>query len=226
MPEATDAPTFTSPPQELPINRVAISPDGQLVVTGSGNIYEWRRAGEVKLWNAATGEELALLPGHAACVNTVVFSPDGKQLATGTAEGMLRIWDVETRTEVLSYNAARGVRTIAFFADGQTLALGRWPGRVGLFDIPARNFEAWYTEVQPRESMVDMVAISPDKTLIASSGNDGMIHLWPVPETTRQGTHRLWKAPPAGDPTAADLVRNWKPLPGVGGTSDEAAAKK
>jgi WD40 repeat protein len=217
---------FTSPPQELAITRVAFSPDGKLVATGSGNIFEWRHAGEVKLWNAMTGEELALLPGHAACVNAVVFSPDGKQLATGTAEGMLRIWDIETRTEQSATSTGSGVRTIAFFADGESLAFGRWPGRVALFDVPSRRFEASYPEQQPREIMVDMVAISPDETLIASSGNDGTIHLWPVPELTRTGRHRMWKIPAAGSTTAADLVRKWKSPPGEGARTDKSGRKE
>ena len=60
----------------------------------------WDRT--VKLWDAATGQELLTLKGHSRSVESVAFSPDGKQLATGSNDGIVRLWDVATEQEVLS----------------------------------------------------------------------------------------------------------------------------
>lgn len=201
--------TFTSPNQTLPVNRIAISPDGKLVATGSGRVTDWRRAGEVKLWNAATGEELALLPGHGACVNTVAFSPDGKQLASGSAEGKLYIWDVAKRDELLATNLGLGVRTVLFIPDTEILVIGQYPARVLLWDMPTRRPIITYAGHATPQAMVDHLALSPDGSLIASAGTDGMVYLWPVPEKTPDGKTRLRPMPAEGKPTTAELVTKW-----------------
>src|SRR5262245_4476528 len=64
---------------------VAVSPDGKtLASSGSADAglrfnYE---PGEIKLWDAATGKVRATLKGHAGPVHSVMFSPDGKTLAS------------------------------------------------------------------------------------------------------------------------------------------------
>jgi WD40 repeat protein len=56
----------------------------------------------VKLWDAATGQELLTFKGHADQVNSVAFSPDGKRLATGSWDHTVKLWDAATEQEVLS----------------------------------------------------------------------------------------------------------------------------
>jgi WD40 repeat protein len=74
---------------------VAFSPDGKRLATAGGE-------GAVKIWDAATGQELGALKGHSDGIRSVVFSPDGKRLATGSADGTARLWDAATEQEVLS----------------------------------------------------------------------------------------------------------------------------
>ncbi|MGE5195425.1 MAG: PQQ-binding-like beta-propeller repeat protein [Deltaproteobacteria bacterium] len=202
---------FTSAAQELHVNRVAFSPAGKILATGTGKATEWRRAGEVKLWDAGAGGELATLPGHTACVNTLVFSPDGKRLVTATAEGWLRVWDIEKRELLSATNVGFGVRTAVFLADRETLALGQWPGRVLLWDIAAGRSGLRFTGHDKPDAMVDSIAVGPDGSLLATTGTDGMIYLWAVPEMSPDGKRRLWPQPSADTPTSADLVRKWKP---------------
>jgi hypothetical protein len=56
----------------------------------------------VKLWDVASGQERATLKGHAAGVSSVAFSPDGKTLATGSADNTVRLWRAATEREVLA----------------------------------------------------------------------------------------------------------------------------
>ena len=49
----------------------------------------------VRLWDAATGEELVRLPGHSDYVYSLAFSPDGKTLVSGSGDTTLRLWDTE-----------------------------------------------------------------------------------------------------------------------------------
>ncbi len=45
-----------------------------------------------RIWDAKTGELLAILPGHLGGINSVTFSPDGRHLATASNDGTARIW--------------------------------------------------------------------------------------------------------------------------------------
>ena len=56
---------------------VAFSPDGQQIVSGSGD-------GLLRLWDTATGASLWVFSGHEAIVESVAFSPDGRQLLSGS----------------------------------------------------------------------------------------------------------------------------------------------
>ena len=53
----------------------------------------------VWLWDLATGEEVARLPGHTNYVWSLAFSPGGKTLASGSGDKTVRLWDTEPLRE-------------------------------------------------------------------------------------------------------------------------------
>jgi WD40 repeat protein len=75
------------------VSSVAFRPDGKILASGSHD-------NTIKLWNVATGREIATLTRHSESVNSVAFSPDGKTLASGSLDKTIKLWDVATRREI------------------------------------------------------------------------------------------------------------------------------
>jgi len=65
------------------LTSAAFSPDGRQVLTGSTD-------SSLRLWDAATGRELATVERHADAVTTVLFGADGQQLLSTSADGTVR----------------------------------------------------------------------------------------------------------------------------------------
>jgi WD40 repeat protein len=75
------------------------------------------------VWDARTGREVAKLRGHTGAVAAVEYSPDGRFLASGAADGTVRFWDPTTCKEVARLAGHAGaVSAVAFAPDGKTLA--------------------------------------------------------------------------------------------------------
>jgi serine/threonine protein kinase len=77
------------------VSSVAVSPDGQRIVTGS-----WDDT--AKVWDAASGKDLLTLKGHIDWVRSVAFSPDGRRIATGSDDRTAKVWDAASGSEMLT----------------------------------------------------------------------------------------------------------------------------
>ena len=150
---------------------VAYSPDGSRVASGDS-------VGVVRIWDANTGEETAVLAGHAGRVNAVAYSPlDDNSIASAGDDGTVRIWDAHTGAELdVLTGHADGVNAVAYSPDGSRIASSGYDGTVRIWDPQ----KAAQTRVITADSeAVLSVTYSPDGSEIAWGGSDG-VRIWDV----------------------------------------------
>jgi WD40 repeat protein len=151
------------------VNSVAFSPDDEILASGG-----WDDT--IRLWEVATGKEIRKIDAHKAMVGRVVFSPNGKVLASrGALDGTVRLWDPTTGTQLQKFVGLSNINpwrfnhdmALAISPDSKALAATARNSLV-LFDI-ASGAEL---KRLPAHVYGITVAYSPDGKLLASGGVD------------------------------------------------------
>jgi len=111
------------------VQALAFSPDGGLLATGgtTSDIKLWEMTGRPTPTASGQASDLrppTLLQGHEGPINALAFSPDGTQLASGSADHSVQIWDVgrPDQSPILLQGHESWVWSVAFQPDGETLA--------------------------------------------------------------------------------------------------------
>jgi WD40 repeat protein len=190
---------------------VAFSLDGKLLASGTGPNWDHEadQPEAVRIWDVASEEEIATLPGHAGGILSVAFTPDGKILASGSADQTVRLWTVERGSGfedaipaivakelcTLQRHAAR-IHAVAFAPDGLSLASGGEDGLLNLWSVGCPSESVAFQE---RGAGVHSLAFSPSGRMLASGHADGTVGLWEVATGRRLGiltghTDPVWAA--------------------------------
>ena len=123
-----------------------------------------------KYWSS---QQPSTLMGHRGEVNTVVVSPDGKTIISGSDDRTIRIWDLNSQKLLRTLKGHTDwVYDIAISADSQIVSGSR-----------DKTIKLWRLSGQHRTltghtSYVNSVAISPDATKIVSGSYDKTVKLW------------------------------------------------
>ena len=189
---------------------VAFSPDGKILAGTGISAVDRTQAGVIKFYDVATGRLINTLTAtqrtksneSSRRVSSIAFSPDGRLLASGSADdGTIKLWDVETGQNIATFaekpEPQSSMLCIVFSPDGTELAVGSTAG-IKLLEVPTGKhiYTRQHIDFGKLEfpASIFSVAFSPDGTKLASGSWDG-IKLWDVETgqnlTTLRGHTRM-----------------------------------
>ncbi|QLQ78633.1 hypothetical protein HG537_0A08810 [Torulaspora globosa] len=154
---------------------------GDLLATGGED-------GLLKLFSAAAGNlrPTIVLEGHERRIAGTKFHPSGKYVATGSFDKTWRLWDIQTRQELLLQEGhSREVYCIAFHCDGGLLCSGGFDCTPVVWDVRSgKSVMSLAGHIKP----VYSVDWSPNGYHLATAGGDGVVNIWDVRKTAQAQT--------------------------------------
>ncbi|MBL8924529.1 MAG: serine/threonine protein kinase [Myxococcaceae bacterium] len=115
-----------------------------------------------------------LLPGHSGAVRALLSSPDGRTLFSGSADGTVRVWNLETGREqrVLSGHS-QSVNALAISPDGRLLFSGGEDDTVRVWDLTTSEGRV----IDRRPDAVNALSVSPTADTLVIGCEDGTVLL-------------------------------------------------
>jgi RNA polymerase sigma factor (sigma-70 family) len=169
-----------------------LSPDQRLYAVGD-------QRGQIRLLDTETGKEVRTLTGHPKGASRMVFSPDGRRLASCGWEKTIRVWELATGRQVARFEPPElfGADDLALSADGRVLAVCCNQNVKNCKIVYTWNVDAGtqLARIEAPNWFNSGVALSPDGRLLAGGGGkvgssaDSPVMLWDA--TTGRVIHPL-----------------------------------
>jgi glucose repression regulatory protein TUP1 len=154
---------------------VRFSADGRYVATGCNRLAQ--------IFDVEGGALVATLQEHNTpddgdlYIRSVCFSPDGKFLATGAEDKIIRVWEIGTGKIVNTFAGhEQDIYSLDFARNGRIIASGSGDRTVRLWDIETNQQVLMMTI----DDGVTTVSVSPDNRYVAAGSLDKSVRVWTV----------------------------------------------
>ncbi|KAI5804066.1 WD40-repeat-containing domain protein [Peziza echinospora] len=152
---------------------VRFSADGRHVATGCNR--------SAQIFDVKTGQKVQHLQDDSVdregdlYIRSVCFSPDGRYLATGAEDKLIRVWDIASRTIKHTFvGHEQDIYSLDFARDGKHIASGSGDRTVRVWNIET----AQNVLTLSIEDGVTTVAISPEGRYVAAGSLDKSVRVW------------------------------------------------
>jgi WD40 repeat protein len=170
------------PGRPEPVWDVAFSTHASRVVAATDS--------RVTIWNLHTGSRRILRP-HGGVVWSVAFSPDGLQVAAGSADSVARIWDLRTGEVTNLIGHEGNVKRVAFSPDGSSVVTASEDKTARIWDVRTGRV---LTSLSGHTDSVESASFASDGKTVVTGGFDRTIRFWsvtadPVLDVVRSNEH-------------------------------------
>jgi len=163
------------------VQDVVISSDGQFALSGSWD-------GTLRLWDLNTGLTTRRFVGHEKDVLSVAFSADNRQIVSGSRDKTIKLWNTlgECKYTIVSEGEGHSewVSCVSFSpnASHPLIVSAGWDKLVKVWQLSNCKLR---TNLIGHSGYINAVTVSPDGSLCASGGKDGVAMLWDLNEGKR-----------------------------------------
>jgi guanine nucleotide-binding protein subunit beta-2-like 1 protein len=158
------------------VQDVTISSDGQFALSGSWD-------GTLRLWDLVQGVTTRRFIGHTKDVLSVAFSVDNRQIVSGSRDKKINLWNTlgELKYTITDEGHTEWVSCVRFSPNlKQSLIVSAgWDKLVKVWNLTTCKLR---TNFVGHQGYVNTVTVSPDGSLCASGGKDGIAMLWDLNE--------------------------------------------
>jgi len=158
------------------VEDVSISSDGQFALSGS-----WDST--LRLWDLNTGSTTRRFIDHGKDVLAVAFSADNRQIVSGSRDKSIKLWNTlgQCKYTISEDGHREWVSCVRFSPNLNTplIVSGGWDKVVKVWNLTHCKLR---TNLIGHTAYVNTVTVSPDGSLCASGGKDGIAMLWDLNE--------------------------------------------
>ena len=186
------------------LSSLSIAPDGDRIAWAAGY-------GGAGIVDYATGKPIAVFREYEdrpAVIEKVLFSPDGKSVASTGTHGHLQIWNSKSGRCTAEWPEASG-QVLAYSPDGRFVAVAKTD--IAIWDVAARKELIRFTG---HRSKVNAITFEPRGRVLASASDDGTLLVWdltglianpnlPKKAFTEREFAGVWEELKSSDPAAA-----------------------
>lgn len=175
---ATGEELYTILPASGYVRAIAYSPTGDSFAAG---LWDSANSGNIRVYNAETGEETRRLYGHTDILTDITFTSDGRRIVSASWDKTVRIWDIQRGTESQSFTGFEDrIMSLSISPDDSFLLISQ--GNIGdnyQYVSASNNNNVWWWDMSNRDQLAVYrnyedwhwaVDINPDGTLAASGG--------------------------------------------------------